>query len=104
VYDRHLPELREIGSGTNITGVSRGRPWAAVDEQLPRERAVRIEELAEDRVEEWTDGSRVDGRATGAARTEAQYLGSMATVGDAEVLGVGMAWETSDTVALDSLG
>jgi len=35
---------------------------------------------------------------------KAQSLGSMATVADAAALGVALAWETSDTVALDSLG
>jgi len=101
VYARHLPELRAIAEPIL-------REWVE-DAELrwmsgcPRERTVGIEELEEDRVEEWTDRSGVDGRATGAARTEVQYLGSMATIADAEALGVAMAWETCDVVALDSL-
>jgi len=39
-------------------------------------------------VEEWTDGSRLEGRAAGTTRGEGQYLGTMATVADAEELGV----------------
>ena len=46
-------------------------------------------------------GSRLNGRAAGATRTEAQYLGTMATVADAEALGVSLAWDRCDTVALD---
>jgi len=65
---------------------------------------VRVEELDIDKVEEWTDGSRMEGRAAAATRTRAEYLGMMATVADAEELGVSMAWEDHDVVALDSKG
>jgi len=34
----------------------------------------------------------------------AQYLGTMATIADAEAMGVSLAWDTCDTVALDSQG
>jgi len=37
-------------------------------------------------------------------RTVAQYLGMMATIADAEALGVSLAWGTCDTVAPDSQG
>jgi len=33
-----------------------------------------------------------------------QYLGTMATIADAEALGVSLAWDTCNTVALDSQG
>ena len=36
--------------------------------------------------------------------TEAQYLGMMAAVADAEALGISLAWESGDVVALDSQG
>jgi len=65
---------------------------------------VKIEELDEDRVGEWTDGSKMNERAPGATRTMAQYLGTMATIADAEAMGVLLAWETCDAVALDSQG
>jgi len=56
-------------------------------------RRVRVVELEEDKVEEWTDGSRMEGRAAAATRTSAQYLGTMATIADVEALGVSLAWE-----------
>jgi len=65
---------------------------------------VRIEELDEPRVDEWSDGSRMEGGAAAATKTEAQYLGTMATVADAKALGISLAWESGDVVALDSQG
>jgi len=61
-------------------------------------------DLDVDRVEEWTDGSRVDERATGAARTVAQYLGTTAIIADAEALGISLAWDMCGTVAPDNQG
>jgi len=46
----------------------------------------------------------MEGRAAAATRTEAQYLGTMATIAGAEALGVSLAWEKCDVVALDSKG
>jgi len=54
---------------------------------------VKIEELGAGMVEEWTDGSRMEGRAAGATRMEGLYLGTVATVADAEEVGVSIAWE-----------
>jgi len=52
-----------------------------------------------------TDGSRREGRAAGATRSNGRYLGEWATVADAEEMGVLMAWEDGNTtVALDSQG
>jgi len=48
---------------------------------------IQIEELDADGVEEWTDGSRMEGRAAGATRKSGPYLGSLATVADAEEVG-----------------
>jgi len=42
------------------------------------------------------------GGAAGAARTRGLYLGEWATVADAEEVGVLLAWENYDRVALDS--
>jgi len=67
-------------------------------------REVQIEELDVDLVEEWTDGSRIGGRAAGATREEGMYLGALATIADAETAGVALAWERCDMVALDSQG
>jgi len=63
-----------------------------------------VRELAEQEVEEWSDGSKIDGRAAGATRKKGWYLGEWATVADAEEIGVLLAWEESDIVALDSQG
>lgn len=60
--------------------------------------------MVEADVEEWTDGSKMEGRAAGAPRERGYYLGEWATVADAEEIGVLMTWENSDMVALDSQG
>ena len=65
---------------------------------------LRVTVLDVDSVEEWADGSRMGGRAAAATRTDAEYLGTMATIADAEARGVSIAWEKCDTVALDSKG
>jgi len=49
-------------------------------------------------VEEWTDGSRMEGRSA------EYYPGTMATIADTEALGVSLAWERCGVVALDSKG
>jgi len=67
-------------------------------------REVQIEELDIDSVEEWTDGSRIGGRAAGATGEEGMYLGTLATIADAEAAGVALVWERCDTVALNSQG
>jgi len=46
----------------------------------------------------------IDGRAAAATRKKGMYLGTVATVADAEELGISMAWEEHDVVALDSKG
>jgi len=103
VYGRHLPELREVAEPIL-------REWMEEDAELrwmkgvKGEREMRIEELDISRVEEWSDGSRMEGRAAAATRTKGEYLGMTATVADAEELGVSMAWEENDIVALDSKG
>jgi len=48
---------------------------------------VEIEQLDVERMEEWSDGSRADGRAAGATRTRVLYLGEWASVADAEEVG-----------------
>jgi len=104
VYGRHMPELRRVAEPIL-------REWIEEDAELrwmkgskTGARRVEVTELEEERVEEWTDGSRIEGRAAAATRTKAEYLGEMATVADAEELGVSLAWEEHDVVALDSKG
>jgi len=65
---------------------------------------VEIAQLDRERVEEWSDGSRADGRAAGATRMRGLYLGERATVADVEEVGELLAWDDCDQVALDSEG
>jgi len=67
-------------------------------------REAQVRDLEIDKVEEWSDGSRVEGKAAAATRTTAKYLGTMSTIADAEAMGVPLTWETCDVVALDSRG
>jgi len=104
VYGRHLPELSEIAEPII-------REWVEEDAELrwmggviKGRREVQVVELEEGKVEEWTDGSRIEDRAAAATTRRAEYLGEMATVADAEELGVPIAWEEHDVVALDSKG
>lgn len=45
--------------------------WRSGDDYGNRD--VRVEELDADQVEEWTDGSRIEGRAAGATSEEGIY-------------------------------
>jgi len=84
VYGRHLPELRckaekilkqELGEETLLRWMSGVRVGAE----------VRVEELDADSAKEWTDGSRIDGRATRVTRRrKGVYLGTMVAAADAE--------------------
>jgi len=66
-----------------------------------RQRRLKSGQTPEE-AEEWTEGSRSEERAAGATRWTGMYLGTMATVADAEELGVMLASEGADRVALDS--
>ncbi|KAF8416439.1 hypothetical protein EV426DRAFT_721797 [Tirmania nivea] len=113
VYGRALPALRETAEGI-LEGVL--EPDAVLhwmsggDETVGRE--VDIAELDAGEVTAWSDGSRQEGVAAVAAvggeageEWEGVYLGSLATVMDAEMLGVVRAWQAGrSTVALDSQG
>jgi len=104
VYGRHIPELREIAEPILRDWIEEDAVLRWMEDGGRRERKVQVEELDEKRVQEWTDGSRIDGRAAAATRKRAEYLGNLATVADAEELGVSLAWEEHDIVALDSMG
>ena len=105
VYARHLPELRAVaepilrdalGEECRLRWMKGGDPGKRVQ--------IQVRELAVEEVEEWTDGSRMEGRVSGATREQGMYLGEWATVADGEKLGVLMAWRSKNIVALDSQG
>jgi len=104
VYARCMPELREIAEPILRGAIGEEEELRWMGKVGSEERRIEVEELAEERVEEWSDGSRIEGRAAGANRREGLYLGEWATVADAEEVGVMLSWEHSNIVALDSQG
>ena len=104
MYGRHLPELRGIAEAIIREVIEEDSELRWVNGDIPEGRYVSVEELDEDAVEKWLDGSRINGRAAAATRDAEGYLGTMATVADAEELGVSLAWEKCDVVALDIQG
>jgi len=104
VYARNIPALREIAEPIIREWVEEDAELRWMGGRVMGERRIRVEALEEGRVEEWSDGSRMENRAAAATTTRAEYLGEVATVADAEELGVSLAWEDYDTVALDSKG
>jgi len=105
VYARHMPELRKIAEPIlrKVIEEDTELRWMQGPQSHGRV-MIEVKELAEGEVEEWSDGSRIDGRAAGATRRKGCYLGEWATVADAEETGVLLAWEDCDVVALDSQG
>ncbi|KAF8418310.1 hypothetical protein EV426DRAFT_720673 [Tirmania nivea] len=108
---------RKVVGTPEAEGVSSGRHEDDMDARawkLQRwGREVDIAELDAGEVTAWSDGSRQEGVAAAAAVggeageewEEGVYLGSLATVMDAEMLGVVRAWQAGrSTVALDSQG
>ena len=88
VYARNLPELRKIAEPIleEVLGDDTELKW--MKGRAKSRAQVEVKELLETEVEEWTDGSRREGRAAGATRTKGKYLGEWATVADAEEMGV----------------
>ena len=79
--------------------------WMEHQLDLAERKSFTIQELNIEVVEEYSDGSRLDGAAAAATSRRAEYLGMHATVTDAEMAGVLLALEDgSRCVALDSQG
>ena len=104
VYARHLPELREIAEPILREAIEHDTELRWRQGGSKADVKIKICELREHEVEEWSDGCRMDGKAAAATEKRGMYLGEWATVADAEELGVLLAWEESDVVALDSQG
>jgi len=99
VYARNELELRpraerilreELGEEEDVI-----LRWMEGTEGNPREEGEVIQ--TEERVG-YTDGSRMEGVAAAATAEKAIFLGTLATVMDAEVLGIAGAWEEGYTV------
>lgn len=74
-------------------------------EEVPisRRQEITTQEWDETQAQEYSDGSRLYGAAAAGTTKDAQYLGSHATVMDAEMLGISMALRSgSKRIALDS--
>ena len=104
VYARHMPELRKIAEPILREVLEEDVELKWIGDAKPAGIGIDVRELAKQEVEEWTDGSRIDGIAAGATRTKGVYLGEWATVADAEEARVMKAWERCGVVALDSQG
>ena len=105
MYGRHLKELREIAEPIlreTLRDDTVLRWMQGTGSQEPG--TVEVGELKGEEVKEWTEGGRNRERVAGATRTRGMYLSTMATVANAEAVGVMLAWEECDRVALDSQG
>lgn len=56
-------------------------------QRLEHRQEIQIADWCPTEVQEYTDGSRLEGAAAAASTTKAEYLGTHATVMDAELLG-----------------
>ena len=98
VYARNEPELRpraerilreELGGEEDVTLI-----WIGDKEGGPE---VQRGEGCQPKGTGYTDGSRINGQAAAATAEDSIFLGSLATVMDAELLGIAGAWEEGYT-------
>jgi len=87
VYGRHIPELREIVEPF-LRELLEDTELRWMKGSKGEQGRVEIEELRQEKVEEWADGSRSNERAARASRTRETYLGTVAAVADVESVGV----------------
>ena len=108
VYGRHLSELQPIAEKIlqqRYEGHNVQFRWMEHRLDMAERKPFVIRELNLQAVEEYSDGSRLDGAAAAATSRRAEYLGMHATVTDAEMVGVLLALQDgSRCVALDSQG
>jgi len=107
VYARDEPELRpraerilreELGGEEDVT-----LTWIGNGAQGSEDTRERTEEAEQQKGTGFTDGSRMGGQAAAATAETSIFLGSLATVMDAELLGIAGAWEEGyTTVKSDS--
>lgn len=110
VYGRYLPSLKHIAAKIlQERYADHNVHFNWMEEQIPRSdcKVFAIEEYDQDRVEEHSDGSKLEDAAAAAIATarQALYLGLHATVMDAEMAGVLLALRDGYLrIALDTCG
>ena len=108
VYGRYLPELRHVAEKILqqwYEGYNVQFKWMKRQLNLAEKKPFTIRDLNLEVVEEYSDGSRLDGAAAAATSRRAVYLGMHASVTDSAMVEVLLALEDeSRCVALDSQG
>ena len=108
VYGRYLPALRHIAEKIlrqRYEGYNVQFKWMEEQVRMTDCKPFTVQDLDEERVREYSDGSRLDEAAAAATTKRAKYLGMHATVMDSEMAGVLLALEDgSSCIALDSQG
>ena len=105
MYSRHIPALSGVAEKIlNKRYEGYGVEWKWIEQDVGRSRhEIKVMEYDEGKVEEYTDGSRIQEAAAAATTGKAEYLGYHATVMDAEILVVRMALTVAhNIIALDS--
>ena len=106
MYGRHLPELRQVAERIlqqRYEGHNVQFKWMKGQLDMAERKPLTIRDLDLEEVQEYSDGSKLDGAAAAAKSRRAEYLGMHATVSDVEMVGVLLALEDgSRRVALNS--
>ena len=100
VYGRHIPVLRRRAEGILREYLDEEVDLAWMTGGTGCITGVTVEKSHNGG--EYSDGSRRDRHTAAATTKKGFYLGQVATVMDAEMLGVAMGWEQSKKVATDS--
>ena len=100
VYGRHILILRKRADEILAKLMDEGVDLVWMGGETKHRTGVTVNEECEGG--EFSDGSRTDGHTAAATTKKGLYLGQVATVIDAEMLGVAMRWENSKKVATDS--
>ena len=100
VYGRDIPILRARAEGILEKYVEGRRIWMTHG----KERITRVGVAGDTEGAIYSDGSRREGHTAAATTKDSWYLGEMATVMDAEMLGIAMGWRRAKKTATDSQG
>ena len=100
VHGRHIPVLKRRAGENLAEHLHKGVDLVWIRGATEHITGVTVKEGYEGG--EFSDGSRRDGHTAAATTKKGFYLGQVATVKDAEMLGVAMGWEKPKKVATDS--